>query len=271
MKKLIAILSLAVMPMTSMAAGGPAVALEKANIDLHNEAAIQRGAKMFVNHCMGCHSAKYVRNQLMMEQGLTETQIRENLMPGGGKVGDLMTIAMPEDDAAEWFGAAAPDLTNIARIKTGKEDWIYTYMKSFYSDPSRPMGVNNTVFPNVGMPNVLWKLQGIQEAVFRYDVSHDGQVAESFDNEADAVAYAEKNGEGYTLKKVVDRLEMTQKGTMTPAEFDASIRDLSTYLAYISEPMKVERMAMGVKVLIFLLIFSILAYMMKKEWWKEIH
>ena len=271
MKKLIAVMALALVPLTGLAAGGPAVKLEKANIDLNNHAAIQRGAKFFVNYCTGCHSAQYVRYQLFKEVGLTEDDIKDNLMFAGGKVGDLMKIAMPAEDAGSWFGAPAPDLTLTARIKSGGADWLYTYLKGFYTDSSRPMGINNTVFPNVGMPHVLWELQGVQDPVYKFEVHHDGHAVASFDTEAAADAYVKEHGEGYRIERVVAGLELTQKGSMTPAEYDQVARDLATFLTYISEPMKLERQRMGVWVILFLTVFSVLAYLMKKEWWKDIH
>ena len=271
MKKLFATLSLALLPLTGMTAGGGGVELENAKIDLNNHAAIQRGAKYFVNYCMGCHSAKYVRYKQFTEVGLTEDDIKENLMFIDGKVGDLMKIAMPEGEAAKWFGAAPPDLTLTARIRHGGADWIYSYMKGFYVDPSRPLGVNNTVFPNVGMPHVLWELQGIQEPVYRYEVHHEGHTVASFDAEAEAAAYVQEHGEGYRLERKVDRLELVQAGSMTPVEYNEVARDLATFLTYISEPMKLERQSMGVWVMLFLIVFTVIAYLMKKEWWKDVH
>lgn len=269
MKKLIALFVLALAPMTGMASGGGA-ALQQANIDLNNHAAIQRGAKQFVNYCMGCHSAQYVRYKLFTNVGLSEDDIKQNLMFAGGKPGDLMKIAMPADDAGKWFGAPAPDLTLAARVRPGA-DWIYTYLKGFYTDPSRPMGVNNTVFHNVGMPHVLWQMQGIQDPVYRYEVHHDGHSVADFDTEAAADAYVKEQGEGYRLERVVDHLVMSQPGTLTPAEYDQVARDLATFLAYISEPMKLERQRMGVWVILFLMVFTVIAYLMKKEWWKDVH
>jgi ubiquinol-cytochrome c reductase cytochrome c1 subunit len=272
MKKLLALFALALMPIGAMAAGGPSVPLESANVDLNNHAAIQRGAKYVANYCMGCHSTQYVRYKQMTKVGLTEDDIRDNLMFGGGKVGDLMTIAMPNESAAEWFGAAAPDLTLTARIKAGGSDWIYSYLKGFYTDPTRPLGVNNIVFPNVGMPHVLWDLQGIQDPVYRYEVHHDGKALKSFDTEAAAEAYVqEKDGGEYRVERVVDALELVEPGLLTPAEYDQVARDIATYLTYISEPVKMERQRIGVWVMLFLVVFTILAYLMKKEWWKDVH
>ncbi len=274
MKKLMMMLALVLAPMTGFAAGGH-VELESANIDVSNDAAIQRGAKMFVNYCMGCHSAKYVRYKQLTEVGLSEDEIRDNLMFTDSKIGDQMTIAMPNAQAANWFGAPPPDLTLIARIKDGGADWLYSYLKAFYVDESRPLGVNNTVFPNVGMPHVMWDLQGIQEAVYKYAVTHHGHVAGSFDTEADAEAYIKENagehGEGYKIEKVVDRLELVKPGKMSQDQYSAAVRDLATFLAYISEPMKLERQSLGVWVILFLIVFTIVAYLMKKEYWKDIH
>lgn len=272
MKKLLIALAFAFAPLTGMAAGGPAVELQQANVDLNNHAAIQRGAKYVVNYCMGCHSTQYVRYKQMLEVGLSEDVIKDNLILSDAKVGDLMKIAMPEDDAASWFGAAAPDLTLTARIKHGGADWIYSYLKGFYTDPSRPLGVNNTVFPNVGMPHVLWDLQGIQDPVYRYEVHHEGHVAASFDTEAAADGYVKEQQEaGFRLHRVVDSLELVQPGKLTPAEYDQVARDIAAYLTYISEPVKLERQRIGIWVMLFLVVFTILAYLMKKEWWKDVH
>lgn len=267
MRKLFLSLTFTLMaPLMASAAGGGSVSLEKAHIDLTDHAAMQRGAKYFVNYCMGCHSASYVRYQLMKEIGLSEEQIKDNFIFDDGKVSGLMTTAMPEEDAAEWFGAPAPDLTLTSRIRGG-EDWIYSYLKGFYADPSRPMGVNNTVFNNVGMPNVLWELEGIKEPVYHYQVVHDGHLVKSFENEAEAKAYAQEHGEGYQLKKEIDHLAITHPGKLTPAEFDQVARDLATYLTYIAEPMKLERHRLGFWVILFLVIFTLSAYLTKKAWW----
>lgn len=242
MKKLIALFALALLPVTGMAAGGGNVHLDPANIDVGNEAAIQRGAKLFVNYCMGCHSAQYVRYKQFTKVGLSEDQIKDNLMFADGKIGDKLTIAMKPADAAKWFGAPPPDLTLVARIRGA--DWIYTYLRSFYRDDKRPFGVNNVVFPSVGMPHVLADLQGVQKATFKDD-GHGNQV--------------------------VDELELVEAGSMTPAEYDAAVRDLTTFMAYVAEPIKKERQTLGIYVMLFLIVLFVLAYMMKKEWWKDVH
>jgi ubiquinol-cytochrome c reductase cytochrome c1 subunit len=271
MKKLIALVVLVLAPVAGMTAGGPAVELQDANIDLNNHAAIQRGAKTFVNYCLGCHSAQYVRYKQFLDVGLTEDDIRQNLIFDDSKVGDLMTIAMPETDATKWFGAAPPDLTLNARTRHDGGDWIYTYMKTFYTDPTRPLGVNNKVFPNVGMPHALWDLQGIQDPVYKYEVHHAGETVATFDTEAAAEAYVAEHDETYTLERVVDSLVLSRPGTLSPAEYDQVVRDLATFMVYISEPIKMERQRMGVWVMLFLVVFTVVAYLMKKEWWKDVH
>lgn len=271
MRRLIALLGLALLPAFGLAAGGGDVQLKQANIDLNNHAAIQRGAKYFVNYCMGCHSAQYVRYKQFTKVGLSEDDIKGNLMFTDAKIGDLMTNAMPGEGAAQWFGAAPPDLTLTARIKHGGADWIYSFLKSFYTDSSRPLGVNNTVFANVGMPHVLWELQGIQDPVYRYEVHDAKSTVATFETAAEAEAFVAQNGEGFRIEQVVDRLELVQPGKLTPAEYDQLSRDLATFLTYISEPMKLERQRIGVWVILFLAVFTVLAYLMKKEWWKDVH
>jgi len=269
MNKWWAVIALALVPFAGFAAGG-GVKLENAKIDLKSNESIQRGGKYFVNYCMGCHSAQYVRYKQFTKVGLTEEDIRDNLMFAGGKVGDLMTISMAPEDASRWFGATPPDLTLAARVRYDGPDWIYTYLKSFYTDPSRPMGVNNTVFPNVGMPHVLWELQGIQDPAYRYDVMKDGHALSSFDSEAEAAAYLSEH-EGARIERNVDHLKLVSPGSITPEEYDQVARDLATYLAYISEPIKLERQRMGFWVILFLILFTYLAYQAKKEWWKAVH
>jgi len=254
---------------TFAAGGGKNPFVIPSNVDVSDNASIQRGAKYFTNYCMGCHSTKYVRYQLMKKVGLSEEQIKENLIFDGSKPGSVMTIAMPSADAGAWFGAAAPDLTLESRLRHGP-DWVYSYLKGFYSDSSRPMGVNNTVFPNVGMPNVLWELEGVKKAAFRFDILQDGKIVESFDNEKEALSYKAKD-KNFKINKVVDKLVQDKKGRMSDEEFDQVAKDLATYMAFISEPIAEDRKRLGVYVLLFLAVFTTLAYLTKKEWWKDIH
>lgn len=225
-------------------AAGYAGDLESANIDVSNEAALQRGAKLFANYCSGCHSTQYMRyKRVGRDIGLTEQQVQENLIfmtdaegePVG--TGSLMDNAMTEQYGDEAFGNAPPDLTMETRIRG--EDWVYTFLKSFYIDESRPLGVNNEVFENVGMPHVLWELQGWQAKV--------------------------EDDDGH------EHLELVRSGSMTPGEYDRAVRDIVTYLAYMGEPIQMDRKRIGLYVLIFLAIFTILAYFLKKEYWKDVH
>jgi ubiquinol-cytochrome c reductase cytochrome c1 subunit len=243
MKTLIIASILGLLPALGMANEGGH--LESANIDLHDQASLQRGAKTFVDRCMGCHSLQYMRyNRMAADLGIDEATLRKDYILGDAKPGDQMTIAMRPDDAAKWFGAAPPDLTLVTRWRS--PDWVYTYLKSFYVDPTRPWGVNNVLFPSVGMPNVLQGLQGIQEPVM-----------------------SEHHAEG--AAPVVEGVKLVQPGTLSPEEYDAMVRDLTNFLTYAGEPMRLERIHLGWYVMGFLAIFFVLAYMLKKEFWKDIH
>lgn len=246
MKKFLITLILAAAPAWALGAGSK-VPLDEANIDPNNVQSMQRGARLFVNYCLSCHSASLMRYERMgKDLGIDEKLVSENLMFTGGKVGELMTVATHDGDSKEWFGTVPPDLSVIARARG--VDWLYTYMRSFYRDDSKLVGVNNLVFPDVGMPHVLWELQGWQEPVITtVRNEHDG-----------------------TEKKEV-ALELVEPGTMSPKEYDRAIRDLVNFLDYMGEPAKHDRKALGVKVLTFLFFFLILAYLMKREFWKDVH
>jgi ubiquinol-cytochrome c reductase cytochrome c1 subunit len=241
MKKLIVAFFLATLPLMGQAAGG-GVHLDDADIDLGDQASLQRGAKYFVNYCLSCHSAKYQRyNRMAKDLGLTEDEVKENLMFTTDKIGDTMNIAMDAQDANEWFGTAPPDLSVIARARG--VDWLYTYLRSFYIDEQRPFGVNNVVFADVGMPHVMWKLQGMQKANFE-----------------------EVGGQ-----KVFKGFEQVTPGTMSPEEFDVAMRDLTAFLSYVGEPIQMERKRIGTYVLLFIAVFFVLAFLLKKEYWKDVH
>jgi len=245
MKKRLLPLLLILVPVLTLAAED-GVHLDKANIDPDNQQSLQRGARLFVNYCLSCHAAGLMRYERMgQDLGISELQVAENLMFTGGKVGDLMTVATDPEDAVEWFGTVPPDLSVIARARG--VDWLYTYLRSFYLDPSRVTGVNNLVFPDVGMPDVLWELQGWQKPVITTVKDTDG-----------------------TEHKVID-LELVKPGLMSPKEFDRAVRDLVNFLDYMAEPGKHDRQALGVKVILFLLVFLVVAYLMKKEFWKDVH
>lgn len=216
--------------------------LEPANNNIANVASLQRGAKYFVNYCLGCHSAKYVRyNRLAQDLQLSEQQLTDSLMFTGERPFDTMAIAMRPEDSKRWFSISPPDLSLIARSRG--TDYIYTYLRSFYAAPNRPTGVDNIVFPNTSMPHVLWKLQGTQRAVFTTD-EHNTKIFKGFET----IAPGELDKEG----------------------FDNVVRDIVNFLDYIGEPIKRERQQLGIRVIGFLLVFLLISYMLKKEIWKDV-
>jgi ubiquinol-cytochrome c reductase cytochrome c1 subunit len=218
-----------------------------ARTDITNVASLQRGARNFVNYCMGCHSARYVRyGRLGQDLGLSEQQVIDNLMFTGERIHDTMRVSMRPEDAARWFGTTPPDLSLIARSRG--TDYIYSFLKSFYLDPSRPTGVNNLVLPGTAMPHVLWERQGLQEAVY--------------DGESDA--------EHNAVHKRFKEFRLVRPGSETPQEFDQFVRDTVNFLDYIGEPMQLERRSIGFRVLAFLLVFFLFAYFLKKEYWKDV-
>ncbi|HEX8986934.1 MAG TPA: cytochrome c1 [Rhodocyclaceae bacterium] len=235
MKKLLFVLLSA--PLLAFAAGAE-LHLDKAPDHARDFAALQTGAKVFVNYCLNCHSASYMRYNRLQDIGLTDAQIKENLMFTADKVGETMTIAMQRADAKAWFGAAPPDLTVIARARSSEfgsgADWLYTYLRGFYRDDARPTGWNNVVFANVGMPHVLWELQG-------------DQVLEG------------------------EHLKLVKPGKLSPEKYDELVGDLVAYLNYMGEPVSEFRKRLGVVVLIALAVIFVFAYALKKEYWKDIH
>ncbi|MEY3200652.1 MAG: hypothetical protein RIR70_202 [Pseudomonadota bacterium] len=248
MKKLL--LALLFAPLTVLAAGAE-VKLDSAPDRSKDIAALQHGAKLFVNYCLNCHSASYMRYNRLKDIGLTDQQIKDNLMFTADKVGEPMKIAMQATDARQWFGAAPPDLTVIARSRasgagTGA-DWLYTYLRGFYRDDKRPTGWNNTVFENVGMPHVLYQLQGEQ-------VLH---VSE------------EKDAHGHTV--IHKKLELAKPGQLKPEEYDAAMADLVGFLVYMGEPAAESRKQLGLGVLIALSLLLVLSYALKKNYWKDVH
>jgi ubiquinol-cytochrome c reductase cytochrome c1 subunit len=246
-------------PLAVMASEGH-VKLDRipADVSPTDPVSLQRGAHAYVNYCLGCHSASYMRYNRLMDLGITEQQIRDNLIFTGAKVGELMKIAMDPKDSREWFGAPPPDLTVIARSRSSGAgsgaDWLYTYLRGFYRDPSRPTGWNNTVFPNVGMPHVLYQLQGEQALTTEVQLLPRGSGKKE-----DA------------LKVEVQKLVLEKAGTMTPVEYDRLVADLVNFLVYLSEPVKHYRQQLGIYVLLFLGVLFVLAYALKKEFWKDVH
>jgi ubiquinol-cytochrome c reductase cytochrome c1 subunit len=213
--------------------------LDRAPDRQNDQAALQHGAKIYVNYCLNCHGASFMRYNRLRDIGLTEAQIKDNLMFTAEKVGEPMHVVMRREDAKLWFGVSPPDLTLIARARASEfgsgADWIYTYLRSFYRDDTRPTGWNNKIFTNVAMPHVLWELQG--EQVIGPD--HE--------------------------------LSLAKPGKLTPEQYDDFVGDLVAYLQFMGEPVAGFRKELGVIVLIFLAIFFVLAYALKREFWKDVH
>jgi ubiquinol-cytochrome c reductase cytochrome c1 subunit len=250
LKKLIAVLALAPAMVLANEAGFP---LDQAPGRTKDLAALQHGAKLFVNYCLNCHSAAAMRYNRLRDIGLTEDQIRNNLLFTGDKVGDLMKGAMSAKDAKNWFGAAPPDLSVIARAKASDAgsgaDWLYTYLRTFYKDETRPTGWNNLVFPNVGMPHALWELQGVRTAKFeeKKDPHDPGKAVHEF------VGF-----------------EQVKPGKMSTLEYDNAVADLVAYLEWMGEPAQNTRKRLGVIVLLFLGVFLVLAWRLNASYWKDV-
>ncbi|KND58798.1 ubiquinol cytochrome C oxidoreductase, cytochrome C1 subunit [Candidatus Burkholderia verschuerenii] len=220
--------------------------LDRAPDSSDNLASLQHGAQIFVNYCLNCHSANLMRYNRLTDIGISEKQIQENLLFTTDKVGNTMSIAMRPDDAKAWFGASPPDLSVEARAR-GK-DWLYTYLRSFYRDPARPTGWNNRVFEYVGMPHVLWTLQGIRDAKFEMETD-------------------EKTGE--KVRRFVGYTQVTL-GVMSNVDYDSAVADLVSYLSWMSEPAQQTRKRLGVWVLLFLALLSFLAWRLNTAYWKDI-
>jgi len=259
MKKQFAALILALLPTLSFASGGH-LELEHVDIDVSDKAAMQDGARTFANYCMGCHSAKYQRyERVANDLGIPTELMLDNLVFTGAKIGDHMKIGMQPQDAKAWFGAVPPDLTLVARVRG--TDWLYNYLRSFYEDPARPWGVNNKVFPNVGMPNVLVGLQGRQVVGCK-----QVQVVEDGKKQFDPLTGT------LITHEACDQLTVLPKtGTLSEEEFDGKIQNLVTFLAYSANPVKLESQRIGVYVLLFLAFFFVFAYLLKREYWKDVH
>lgn len=232
-------------PALAMAAGA-VLHLDKAPVST-DPAALQHGAKVFVNYCLNCHGASFTRYNRLQDIGLSEQMIRDNLLFTAEKTGDLMKIAMQRDDAKTWFGKAPPDLTVVARARASEfgsgADWLYTYLRQFYRDPARPTGWNNAIFANVGMPHVLYELQGEQ------------------------VAKVTQNADGTTHTA----LELVKPGKLSVAEYDKTVADLVSFLVWMGEPVAEKRKSIGTVVLLFLAGLFVLSYALKKNYWKDIH
>ena len=222
--------------------------LMRANVDLSNRVSLQNGAKLFVNYCVSCHAASYMRyNRIAADLGIPEDKMKQNLMFASDKIGDTMTVAMRGEDAEQWFGVPPPDLSVVARARG--EDWLYSFLQGFYLDEKRPTGVNNLYFPSTAMPHVLWELQGQQHSV----------------------VHAEKEEASGKEIQVIDHLEAATPGKMSESEFKKAVHDLVSFLVYLGEPAKLVRYRIGVGVIMFLSVLLIAVYLLKREYWKDVH
>jgi ubiquinol-cytochrome c reductase cytochrome c1 subunit len=218
------------------------IKLQNANVDLTDNASLQRGAKHFVTYCLGCHSIKHIRYlRIALDIDVDKKKMLAEIAPEGANIYDQLHTAMNAHDAGKWFGTQPPDLSLIARSRGA--NWLYSYLKGFYADKGRPFGANNLIFKDVAMPNVLWQLQGIQKPVYKTEESH----------------------------QVIDKLIIDEPGTLTEKEFDLMVNDLVNFLVYAGEPVQLERQRLGKYVIFFILMFLVLAYLLKKEYWKDTH
>lgn len=232
-------------------ANGDELVLDKAPVSF-DARSLQHGAKLFVNYCLNCHGASMMRYNRMRDIGLTEEQIRDNLMFASDKVGDPMRVALRREDAKLWFGVPPPDLSVVARGRASElgsgADWIYTYLRKFYVDENRPTGWNNAVFANVGMPHVLWELQGRQVARFVDETAADGHKVHR-----------------------LEKLELASQGSLSPQEYDRAVADLVSFLVWVGEPAQETRKQIGLGVIGVLMVLVVLTYLLKRAYWKDIH
>ncbi len=250
LKKLLA--ALALVPALALASEG-GFPLDRAPDRSHDLSALQNGARLFVNYCLNCHSASLVRYNRLRDIGLTDKQIQDNLLFSSDKVGDLMKVTLAEKDAKAWFGAAPPDLSVIVRAKASAQgsgaDYVYTYLRTYYKDDTRATGWNNLVYPNVGMPHVLWELQGVRKAKF---------VEEKDPHDA-----------GKTIHKFAG-FEQLKPGKLSSQAYDTEMADLVGFMEWMSEPVKNKRQKLGVWVLLFLAVLVFLTWRLNASFWKEV-
>ena len=251
MKKLLLGLILSLSFVTAAQASSEGIAWDKAPNKVNDMAALQNGAKLFVNYCLNCHSAAYMRYNRLKDIGLTETQIKENLLFASDKVGETMKSAIDPKQAKDWFGANPPDLTVIARSRAGSggsgADYLYTYLRTYYRDETKATGWNNLAYPNVAMPHVLWDLQGERKPVFN-EVEEHGHKTQVFSG----------------------KWEQVKPGSMTALQYDQAIGDLVGYMQWMAEPAQATRVRVGVWVLLFLLMFAVVAWRLNASYWKDV-
>jgi ubiquinol-cytochrome c reductase cytochrome c1 subunit len=251
MKKLIFIVMLALgLAGAAQAAADGGVAWDKAPDRTNDLPALQNGARLFTNYCLNCHSAAYMRFNRLQDIGISEQQIKDNLLVGTDRVGSLMKATLDPREAKEWFGANPPDLTLIARSRSGHAgsgaDYLYTYLRTYYRDDEKPTGWNNLAFPNVGMPHALWQLQGDRQPVFATVKQHGHDV------------------------QVVQGWKQVSPGTMTPLQYDQAVGDLVGYLQWMSEPNQNSRIRIGAWVMMFLAVLFVLVWRLNAAFWKDV-
>lgn len=233
------------------AAGAGGADLVRAEIDLSDRRSLQRGARTFVNYCLSCHSASFMRyNRLGRDLHISENVLKENFMFGTDKTGDTMTVALNRQEAEQYFGVAPPDLSVIARSRGA--DWLYTYLMTFYRDSSRPTGVNNLAFPDAAMPHVLWELQGWQEPVYKEEIRENGEII-----------------------RVIDHLEVVTEPPHKPGPYqdetyEETVSDLVNFMVYLGEPIKLKRYTIGAWTIVYLLVLLVIVYLLKREYWRDV-
>jgi len=250
MKKLLLSLIAALGLAAGAHAAGGGMVWDKAPVNITDQASLQNGAKLFVNYCLNCHSAAFMRFNRLKDIGLTDQQIKDNLLFTTDKIGETMKAAIDPKQASEWFGANPPDLTVVARSRAGSggsgADYLYTFLRTFYRDDTKPTGWNNLAFPSVGMPHALWQLQGERKAIFERRESH-GQTEDLFKS-----------------------WEQISPGSMTPQQYDQAVGDLVNYLQWMGEPTQNTRVRIGVWVLLFLAGFTFIAWRLNAAYWKDV-
>ncbi len=264
-------------PLAALAAADGAK-LQKAPVNLNDLVSLQRGAHVFVNYCLNCHNASYMRYNRLRDLGLSDNQIRDNLIFTGVKVGEPMKVALSTREAGELFNIPTPDISVITRSRSSEagsgSDWLYSYLRAFYRDPVRPTGWNNLVYENSSMPHILWQFSGQHQVNVQEFDSHNDATAALL--QVKSVARMDeitgKDKDGKEVKRwVMKTIQPGSAGTLTPLEYDKLVADLVNYMTYMAEPARLERTQIGIYVLLLLGILFIFAYLLKQEYWKDVH
>jgi len=266
MKKQLLAFVFALVPLVAFASSEEKWPLDHIQVNPGDQASLQRGAQVYMNYCMGCHSLQYERyERLVNGLGIPEDMVEKYLkFNHDAKIGELMVNAMPAQQAKQWFGAAPPDLTLEARARS--PEWLYTYLRTFYRDPARPWGVNNKVFPDVGMPHVLLELQGLQECQPGPVLAENGGIRRDPLTGKEVLL-----GEDGKPLNPCGRLKVVTPGKLTPKEYDQAVYDLVNFLSYVAEPMQQKRQHVGIYVLAFLALLFVFAWLLNREYWKDVH